>query len=158
MGNAEVRSAEIVLGDDTLTTAAAARWSRSPAGATVRIAEDAVARMDGSVRVRDAHVATGRPVYASTTGPGEEVLRAAGLEPVTFEAKEGLALINGTSFMSGFAALAAHDGAEIAVVADLCTALTTETLLGDSGHFHPLIHRQKPHPGQIRSAARILAL
>ncbi len=106
----------------------------------------------------DMLLGSGRARIGSTTAPAEEVLRAAGLEPVTFEAKEGLALINGTSFMSGFAVLAAHDGAEIAVVADLCTALTTETLLGDSGHFPPLIHRQKPHPGQIRSAARILAL
>jgi histidine ammonia-lyase len=87
-----------------------------------------------------------------------EALRAAGLRPVVFEAKEGLALINGTSYMSGFAVLAADDAERIALAADVCTALAGEALLGNRGHFHPAIHRQKPHPGQIRSAARIRAL
>jgi len=54
--------------------------------------------------------------------------------------------------------LAAVDAAELAVVADVCTALGMEALLGNRGHFEPFIHAQKPHPGQVRSAARIRAL
>ncbi|WP_329041371.1 aromatic amino acid ammonia-lyase [Streptomyces sp. NBC_00178] len=87
-----------------------------------------------------------------------EALSSAGLKPVVLEAKEGLALINGTSFMSGFAVLATEDSAHLAMAADLGTALTTEALLGNRGHFHPAIHSQKPHPGQLRSAARIHTL
>src|ERR1700754_1202526 len=64
-------------------------------------------------------------------------LNSAGLEPLTLQAKEGLALINGTSFMSGFGVLAAHDAGVLADVADLCTALTAEALLADRGHFAP---------------------
>ena len=56
----------------------------------------------------DVHVAGGG------TGTAEEALKEAGLTPVVLEAKEGLALLNGTSFMSGFAALAVHGAQQIA--------------------------------------------
>lgn len=85
-------------------------------------------------------------------------LQAGGLAPLILEAKEGLALINGTSFMSAYAALACRDARGLAAVSDLCTALCVEALAGNSGPFDPFIHRQKPHPGQSRSAARIAGL
>lgn len=106
----------------------------------------------------DMLLGSGSVRVGGATVPAAEALRSAGLAPVTFEAKEGLALINGTSYMSGFAILAVHDATEIAVAADLCTALTGESLLGNRGHFDPRIHQQKPHPGQLRSAARIREL
>lgn len=87
-----------------------------------------------------------------------DALREAGLRPAVLEPKEGLALINGTSFMTAFAALATVDAGALAAVTDLCTALATEALMGNRDHFHPLIHSQKPHPGQVRSATRIRAL
>lgn len=90
--------------------------------------------------------------------PTAEAMEARGLRPVVLQAKEGLALINGTAFMSAFAAHAVDAADRIAVVADVCTALAAEGLLGNRGHFHPGIQRQKPHPGQVRSAARIRAL
>lgn len=90
--------------------------------------------------------------------PAERALAEAGLRPVVLEAKEALALINGTSFMSGFAVLATADATELAAVADICTAMAAEVLLGNRGHFDAVIHAQKPHPGQLRSAARIRAL
>lgn len=85
-------------------------------------------------------------------------LEACGLMPVILEAKEALALINGTSFMSAYAALAAEDAYRLARIGDLCTALCVEGLTGNVGHFHPLIYRQKPHPGQIGSAERVRKL
>jgi histidine ammonia-lyase/phenylalanine ammonia-lyase len=96
--------------------------------------------------------------YAGRPMPAAEALRACGLTPVTLGPKEGLALINGTSFMSAFAVLALHDAAEIAFAADVCTALTVEALLGNRGHFEPVIHQQKRHPGQVRSAESIRAM
>jgi phenylalanine ammonia-lyase len=80
------------------------------------------------------------------------------LEPITLEAKEGLALINGTSFMTAFAALAVWDAEEIAFISDLCTSMASEALQGNRGHFHRLIHEAKPHPGQQKSAATIYQL
>ncbi len=88
----------------------------------------------------------------------QEVLAELELEPLTLEAKEGLALINGTSFMSAFAAFATRDAMELAFVADVCTAMAAEALCGNRGHFSPFIHQQKPHPGQVRSAQNIFAL
>jgi len=81
-----------------------------------------------------------------------EVLAEHGLEPMVLEAKEGLALTNGTSFMSAFAALAAWDATQLAFVADLCTAMASEALLGNRGHFDAFLQEQKPHPGQVESA------
>jgi phenylalanine ammonia-lyase len=88
----------------------------------------------------------------------KELLAELGLEPMQLEAKEGLALTNGTSFMSAFAALAVWDAQELAFVSDLCTAMVSEALLGNRGHFNAFIHEQKPHPGQIESASVIRGL
>ena len=86
--------------------------------------------------------------------PTAEALAEAGLEPLTLEAKEGLALVNGTAFMAGITALAAVDARRLAGLADACTALTAEVLQGISTPFHPFLHDvAKPHPGQVRSAA-----
>jgi phenylalanine ammonia-lyase len=87
-----------------------------------------------------------------------ELLSELGLEPVELEAKEGLALTNGTSFMSAFATLAVWDAEELAFVSDLCTAMASEALLGNRGHFNAFIHEQKPHPGQVESARLIREL
>ena len=80
------------------------------------------------------------------------------LEPMVLEAKEGLALTNGTSFMSAFAALAVWEAEELAIVSDLCTAMAAEALLGNRGHFNAFIHEAKPHPGQVESARVIREL
>jgi phenylalanine ammonia-lyase len=84
-----------------------------------------------------------------------EAHRLLGLEPLRLEAKEGLALINGTSFMSAFAVLAAADAAEIAYAAELCSVLAVEALLGNRGHYAAFLTAQKPHPGQAASARRM---
>ncbi len=91
-------------------------------------------------------------------GNTNEALEEHGLEPLGLEAKEGLALTNGTSFMSAFAALATWDAAGLAFVADLCTAMASEALLGNRGHFNAFLQEQKPHPGQIESARVIREL
>ncbi|MDR6226582.1 HAL/PAL/TAL family ammonia-lyase [Desmospora profundinema] len=85
----------------------------------------------------------------------KEVLDENSVNPIVLEAKEGLSLINGTSFMTAFAVLAVWDAKELAFVADLCTAMATEALMGDRGHFHPFIHQVKPHEGQLESARLI---
>ncbi|HEX5974438.1 MAG TPA: aromatic amino acid ammonia-lyase, partial [Rubrobacteraceae bacterium] len=87
-----------------------------------------------------------------------DLLDELGLEPMELEAKEGLALTNGTSFMSAFAALAVWEAEELALVSDLCTAMAAEALLGNRGHFNAFIHEEKPHPGQVESARVIREL
>jgi phenylalanine ammonia-lyase len=87
-----------------------------------------------------------------------QVWSEAGREPLRLHAKEGLAILNGTCFMTGIAALTLLDAVRLADVVDICTAMTCEGLLGITGPFHPFIHSLKPHPGQARSAQRTLEL
>lgn len=87
-----------------------------------------------------------------------DVLTEQSLSPMELEAKEGLALINGTSFSSAFAAMAVVRATALAQLAELCTAMTSEAVLGNRGHFTPFIHRVKPHRGQNASAAAIAGL
>jgi phenylalanine ammonia-lyase len=91
--------------------------------------------------------------------PAGEALATAGLEPLTLSSKEGLALVNGTSFMSGIAALAARDARALAGAADVATALAAEVLGGLEEPFSAFVHDvAKPHPGQVRSARNVRRL
>ncbi len=85
-------------------------------------------------------------------------LAAAGLEPITLAAKEGLSLLNGTEGMLALGVLALHRARILANAADVACALSVEGLLGSAKPFLPQIHELRPHPGQIESAANILRL
>ncbi|OMH34388.1 histidine ammonia-lyase [Tersicoccus sp. Bi-70] len=91
--------------------------------------------------------------------PVADLLAEAGIAPVTLEEKEGLALINGTDGMLGQLVLALADLAELFTVADITAALSVEGLLGTDRVFVPELHEPlRPHPGQVRSAATMLAV
>jgi histidine ammonia-lyase/phenylalanine ammonia-lyase len=97
-----------------------------------------------------------RVFYQGVLRPAAEALAAAGLERVALSSKEGLALVNGTSYMSAIACLAAVDARSLALAADACTALAVEVLTGHDESFNAFVHDvAKPHPGQIRSAASV---
>jgi phenylalanine ammonia-lyase len=97
-------------------------------------------------------------LYEGEVREAEDVLAQLGLEPLALEAKEGLALTNGTSFMSAFAVLAVEDAKELAFVADLCTAMASQALMGNHGHFNSFLFEAKPHPGIIKSAENVRML
>src|SRR3954451_13133053 len=97
-------------------------------------------------------------LYEGEVREAADVLAELGLEPLSLEAKEGLALTNGTSFMSAFAVLAVQDAKELAFVTDLCTALASQALMGNRGHFNAFLFEAKPHPGMIESAANVRRL
>jgi histidine ammonia-lyase len=87
------------------------------------------------------------------------VLAAAGITPVVLEEKEGLALINGTDGMLGMLIMAIADLEQLCDVADVTGAMSVEALLGTDRVFLPELHEPlRPHPGQTRSAARMLAV
>lgn len=85
-------------------------------------------------------------------------LEAAGMEPITLAAKEGLSLLNGTEGMLSLGVLAVDRTRTLANAADIACALSVEGLLGSSKPFQPKIHELRPHPGQIQSAANIALL
>jgi phenylalanine ammonia-lyase len=108
--------------------------------------------------IASALLGEGQVSHGGRTVPAREVLDAVGLEPLALESKEGLALINGTSFSSAFAGLATVAASRLIRVAELCTAMTSEAVLGNRGHFGEFIHESKPHPGQIASARAVAGL
>jgi histidine ammonia-lyase/phenylalanine ammonia-lyase len=100
----------------------------------------------------------GDVLHRGQVRPALDALRDENIQPVVLGPKEGLALINGTSFTSAFAALAVADATELAYVTDVATAMTCEALLGNASPFHPFVHDNKPHPGQGASAGLIRGL
>ncbi len=84
--------------------------------------------------------------------PAADALRAAGLEPVQLEEKEGLALINGTDGMLGMLVLAIEDLRALVKAADVTAAMSVEALLGTDRVFAAELQALRPHPGQAASA------
>ena len=91
-------------------------------------------------------------------GPGAEALARAGLAPLELEAKEGLALLNGTQLMAGIGALAHHDALRLALTADVIGAMSLEAMLGTGAAFAEALVAARPHPGQVASAQHLRAL
>ncbi len=90
--------------------------------------------------------------------PATDALAAAGLTPVAFAAKEGLALINGTQVSTALALAGlfrAHRAAQSALITG---ALSTDAAMGSSAPFHAEIHELRGHRGQIDTAASLRAL
>jgi histidine ammonia-lyase len=85
-------------------------------------------------------------------------MKAAGVKLLRLETKEGLALINGTDGMLGMLSLACADAALLFRTADVTAAMTVEALLGTDRAFQPHLHELRPHPGQVASAANLVAL
>jgi histidine ammonia-lyase len=89
---------------------------------------------------------------------GSAALARAGLRPVRLQAKEGLALNNGTQVQTGIGALALLAAERLVDTADVAGAMSLEGLRGTPDAFHPAISRARPHPGQLRNAERLLGL
>ncbi|MFF8653742.1 aromatic amino acid lyase [Streptomyces huasconensis] len=105
-----------------------------------------------------ALIGEGRVLHRGTERPALAALRDEGIEPLRLAPKEGIALINGTSFAAAYAILAAADARELAFVAELATAMTLEALHGNASALHPFVHDNKPHRGQVHSARAIRTL
>ena len=90
--------------------------------------------------------------------PAAAVLAAAGLAPLEFGHKEGLALVNGTSAMAGIAALNGVRARRLLRAAALLTTAYAEVLGGRREAWHPLAAEARPHPGQCRAAALLWSL
>ena len=86
---------------------------------------------------------------------GSEALARAGLEPLALEAKEGLALLNGTQLMAGIAALVHADASRLVDQADLIGAMSLDAMLGTAAAFDEALIGARPHPGQMTSAANL---
>ena len=89
---------------------------------------------------------------------GRAALARARIEPVELEAKEGLALINGTQASAAVAALALLGAERLARAADIAAALSIDGLRGSWHPFEARLHDPRPHPGQRTSADNLVRL
>lgn len=101
---------------------------------------------------------SGRAWFEGELLDGAEAMRQAGIERLTLEAKEGLALSNGIDFMSACGALAVYDAENLLRHAQAAAALSLEALLALTAAFDPALHAASNQPGQQRIAANLLAL
>lgn len=103
-------------------------------------------------------IGLGRVRYQGRIREAAEVLAEHEMQPLILDAKEGLALINGTQLMSGVGLLNAYDSRVLCRTADIAAASTMEALRGTDAPFDPRIHALRPHPGQTRVAQNIRSL
>lgn len=94
----------------------------------------------------------------NTPQPTAPALIAHGIEPLVLEAKEGLALVNGTDGMAALLALACAAARRLFKTADVACAMSVESLFGTDRPFAPEIQALRPHPGALASAANIRRL
>ena len=90
--------------------------------------------------------------------PGGEALRCADLTPLTLEAKEGLAILNGTQAMNSVGGLALWRALKVSHAALIASAMSLEALLGTPVAFDERIHRARPHTWQIKTAEALRSL
>ncbi|HWR12782.1 MAG TPA: histidine ammonia-lyase [Rectinemataceae bacterium] len=98
-------------------------------------------------------IGMGEAFYKGERMPGIKALALGGLHPVSLEAKEGLALINGTQAMTAVGALAVYDAVNLYKTASIASALSFQALRGIVDAFDPRIHELRRQNGQIRCAA-----
>ena len=84
-----------------------------------------------------------------------EVLQQRGWEPIQLQAKEGLALLNGTQFMSSYGIYLLLKSYKLSYMADLVGALSVDAFDGVLSPFDALVHFVRPHRGQVKTAERI---
>lgn len=90
--------------------------------------------------------------------PAAEALTAAGIEPLMLETKEAMGLVNGTQVIAALLALAVYDCRRLLRVAEIAAAMSFEALGGHIAAFASPIHQLRPHPGQLKTAARLRQL
>lgn len=103
-------------------------------------------------------IGLGKLFYNGAYQPSSVVLQACGLRPLQLEAKEGLALINGTQFMAAYGIVVAERLQRCLDQADITAAMMLEALTGSAKPFHEDLHRLRPHPGCNYVAARLRQL
>jgi histidine ammonia-lyase len=90
--------------------------------------------------------------------PGGDALAEVNLAPLQLEAKEGLALVNGTQLMTGAGVLAVAEALRLCELADITGVMSLETIRGSRRPFDPRIAGVRPHPGARAAAAHLWRL
>jgi histidine ammonia-lyase len=110
-----------------------------------------------------AHLALGLIGEGEVLVEGKEaraadLMRGNGMAPLRLQAKEGLALINGTQGMTSVGTLALLEASDVLRAAHVACALSVEAMRGSVKPFDPRVHAIRPHPGQKDSASALWGL
>ncbi|MBR4809772.1 MAG: histidine ammonia-lyase [Bacteroidales bacterium] len=103
-------------------------------------------------------IGMGEVLYKGSVRPAAEVWKELGWEPIRLQSKEGLALLNGTQFMSAHAVWSLIHARRISEWADVIGAISLDAYDGRIEPFLPLTHRLRQHVGQIATGKRFLEL
>ncbi|WP_420441031.1 histidine ammonia-lyase [Candidatus Palauibacter sp.] len=106
----------------------------------------------------DSTAFSGEAWFEGRRMDGASAMAAAGISRPGLQAKEGLALTNGTTMMVAGAALQLHDARRLLLHAELAAALSFEALLARSAALNPALHEANNQPGQIGTAERLRSL
>lgn len=100
-------------------------------------------------------IAKGEVVYKGSTVSSESLLKQFNWEPIELASKEGLALLNGTQFMSAYGVAALIKSYKLSYFADFIGSISLEAFNGRIEPFNDLVHMVRPHGGQIKTAQRV---
>ncbi|GGG49626.1 histidine ammonia-lyase [Bizionia arctica] len=100
-------------------------------------------------------IGKGEVSYKGELYSGEAILNAFGWEPIIMQSKEGLALLNGTQFMSAYGIHLLFESYKLSYLADLIGSVSLDAFDGRIEPFNELVHLVRPHNGQLKTAERI---
>lgn len=103
-------------------------------------------------------IGLGEVMYKGEIRPSAEVWKEKGWEPIKLQSKEGLALLNGTQFMSAHAVWSILKSMRLSRWADLIGAMSLDAFDGRIEPFLPLTHQLRPHTGQISTGKRFMSI
>lgn len=99
-------------------------------------------------------IGKGEMYYKGEIVSSEEILKEFGWKPVVLQSKEGLALLNGTQFMSAHGVFALMEAYKLSYWADVIGALSVDAFDCNMSPFDELVHLVRPHRGQVKTAER----
>ena len=100
-------------------------------------------------------IGKGEVMYQNKRISSQEVLKAFGWDPIVLKAKEGLALLNGTQFMSAYGVYLLLRSYKLSYLSDLIGCLSLDAFDGRLEPFNEIVHLVRPHNGQLKTAARV---
>ena len=100
-------------------------------------------------------IGKGEVYYKDVVCSSESVLKELNLKPIQLQSKEGLALLNGTQFMSAYGIHLLLKSYKLSYMADLISSISLDAFDGRIEPFNELVHLVRPHNGQLKTAKRI---
>lgn len=100
-------------------------------------------------------IGKGEVYYEGEIVSSEKLLKNFGWQPIQLQSKEGLALLNGTQFMSAYGVFVLLKSYKLSYLADLIGCISIDAFDGRIEPFNELVHLVRPHKGQLKTAARV---